>query len=672
LGWGAGSKDVVYAFEPSVQDLYTLSLSASFDSTLYVVTDCSDVASSCIVADDQHPTEESVDLWMYPGTTYFIIVDGYGNQSNVEGSYTLDVTPACVPQCKLKECGSDGCGGICGECEGFSVCNDQGLCESQEGNSCDTPFLIDSLPFSVESDSSDATNLMGAPYDACPDETAVRGPVSAEEVWAYTPSLSGVYTASLSSSFPAALYTLTDCALFTTDCFVEENPGPLVWYDVIPGCGWSYYDQGQCVGMSTGFLPNGETIELKSHLEAGTTYYYVVDGNSLNFNENGAYTLELEGPCTPQCEGKSCGSDGCGLSCGECSDDLICDDEDQCVTQEGNSCETPFVVADDVSLPVSYQGSTSDATNTYGKPYGQCPGETKKIGAGSRDEVYAFTPQEDGNYEISITSQFQGALYILNDCSEFISSCFFKETLGHDSWTAVVPGCGFSGETCLGAYIEDPEEPSGLLEVELIAGQTVYIVVDGQGGLYDTSGTYTLTIDRACDPQCEGKSCGDDGCGDVCGECPGGFICDEEGACIDITQTPGNTCDTALPVGDMPFLAAGDTTDNSHVYQGDGCLGVSGNLAASGAKDEVWVITPEQSGLYIIDISGQAEFDPIVYVVSDCSDESWTCLKGTADVTMDVALEAGTTYYIVVDGGSDPEDPPLVTEGSYVLEVSLP
>jgi hypothetical protein len=672
LGWGAGSKDVVYAFEPTAQDLYTLTLDATFDSTLYVVTDCQDVSGSCLAADDQHPTMETINVWMYPGTTYFIVVDGYGNQSNVEGPYSLSIASACVPHCKFKECGPDGCGGSCGECEGFSVCSDEGLCESQEGNSCDTPFLIGALPFSAEGDSSDSTNLMGVPYDACPDETAVRGPVSAEEVWSYTPTESGVYTALLDSTFPAVLYTLTDCAQFTTECFYEENPGALVWYNVHPECGWAHYEEGQCVGLGVGFLLSGEVIALKTYLEAETTYFYVVDGNALNSNQSGPYTLSLDGPCIPQCDGKACGADGCGLTCGECSNDMLCDENQQCVTQEGNSCDEAFVIPEDVTLPVVYEGSTADATNTYGKPYGGCPDENKKIGAGSRDEVYAFTPVEDGTYEMTIEAQFQGALYVLNDCSEFLSECFYKETLGHDSWTGVVQGCGFMSETCLAAFIVDPEEPEGLLSVELVAGETVYIVVDGLGGLYDTFGSYALTIERACDPQCEGKQCGDDGCGDVCGVCPGGFICDDTNVCIDVTQTPGNSCETALLVESIPFLAAGDTSDNSDVYIGDNCTSVSVAAVAEGARDEVWIFTPEQSGLYLVDISGQDGFEPIVYVVSDCSDEGWNCLKGTNDVTMDIALDAGQAYFIIVDGGTDPDDPPPTTDGGYVLEVTLP
>jgi formylglycine-generating enzyme len=38
------------------------------------------------------------------------------------------VTPVCTPQCTGKQCGSDGCGGTCGECTGNEECNPSGIC----------------------------------------------------------------------------------------------------------------------------------------------------------------------------------------------------------------------------------------------------------------------------------------------------------------------------------------------------------------------------------------------------------------------------------------------------------------------------------------------------------------------------------------------------------------
>jgi hypothetical protein len=46
----------------------------------------------------------------------------------------------------------------------------------------------------------------------------------------------------------------------------------------------------------------------------------------------------------------------------------------------------------------------------------------------------------------------------------------------------------------------------------------------GGGGSKDTPG--------GCQPSCDGKACGSDGCGGSCGECGEGLVCGEESACI--------------------------------------------------------------------------------------------------------------------------------------------
>ena len=48
-------------------------------------------------------------------------------------------------------------------------------------------------------------------------------------------------------------------------------------------------------------------------------------------------------------------------------------------------------------------------------------------------------------------------------------------------------------------------------------------------------GTFGLVCESAscvsdCEPACDGKACGDDGCGGTCGTCPQGGSC-EDGAC---------------------------------------------------------------------------------------------------------------------------------------------
>ena len=68
----------------------------------------------------------------------------------------------------------------------------------------------------------------------------------------------------------------------------------------------------------------------------------------------------------------------------------------------------------------------------------------------------------------------------------------------------------------------------------------------------------------SCTPNCDGKQCGDDGCGGSCGNCPDGQTC-ENGICIPISCTNDTGCD-----------AEGIFCQNNAPYNctpgGDGCL----------------------------------------------------------------------------------------------------
>jgi hypothetical protein len=88
-----------------------------------------------------------------------------------------------------------------------------------------------------------------------------------------------------------------------------------------------------------------------------------------------------------------------------------------------------------------------------------------------------------------------------------------------------------------------------------------------------------------------------------------------------------------------------------------------------GAKDMAFSLTPATTGFYKIGVV--AEFKPALYVVTDCSRIDTTCL-GVADLDCGMScgqglmfrLDAGTTYYIIVDGDSAGQD------GVYTLFLS--
>ena len=638
-----------------MSDLYTISVLADFDTTIYVATDCSNIGGTCLAAADDAVSGEQLSMWLDASKSYYIFVDGYGNLSAPAGPYTFTVKPQCVPQCEGKTCGDDGCGDVCGECDKGTECSEEGICVGIPGDTCGAPFVIASAPASVDGDTSDASDIYAVPYDACPGETGIRGKLSNDEVWSFTPTASGVYTIDVTAWFSVSVYVLKDCTHFVETCFIEQDPGEFVWWEVTDEC---EYPGDACPGIASGYTIDMSTAKLPLWLEADETVFIVIDGNSFNQNLKGPYTLDISEPCTPQCDGKSCGPDGCGLTCGECDLGLLCSDVGACETLEGNTCETAFPIP---SLPFTVEGNTQDATNVYGLPKTGCPEQEEKAGAGSKDEVYVLTPEETALYDIKLESAFNSVVYVLKDCAIHLSTCFYKETLGYYSWVASTGGCQFgSSDACMGMmFTIDDDEP---LKVEMEAGVSYYIVVDGSGGLSDYSGAYTLSVEKACVPQCENKECGDDGCGEVCDTCPDGFECNAAFKCEDASNQDGNTCDTAWQVVTTPFLGAGDTTDDADIYQPNEC-----GKDVVGSKDEVWAFTPLKTGPYVITVKPDPPFETVFSVVKSCTGLTYECVIGTSAETISPSLQAGVTYHIIVDSNEDGSQ-----EGTYVITIKEP
>ena len=52
----------------------------------------------------------------------------------------------CIPECGDKECGGDGCGGICGECGAGEACSDKGSCEEPDDETENKAYVCGSCP----------------------------------------------------------------------------------------------------------------------------------------------------------------------------------------------------------------------------------------------------------------------------------------------------------------------------------------------------------------------------------------------------------------------------------------------------------------------------------------------------------------------------------------------
>ena len=218
-------------------------------------------------------------------------------------------------------------------------------------------------------------------------------------------------------------------------------------------------------------------------------------------------------------------------------------------------------------------------------------------------------------------------------------------------------GCDFDGAACA-AFGTDS------VAFDAAAGQKYYVTFDSYGT--GTPAELDVTV-TCCTASCEGKSCGDNGCGGTCGTCADGLYCTDQGACESPPDPSADTCDKAGAIGALPWTGTGTTAFNTDSYSyGTGACPGEASGWGDGAPDQAWMLTAGAAGLYTVTLAG--EFDSTLYLLTDCADADNTCLgadESSGDTeTVTVQLEAGQTVYIIVDGFGFDE------AGSYDLSVS--
>ena len=317
------------------------------------------------------------------------------------------------------------------------------------------------------------------------------------------------------------------------------------------------------------------------------------------------------------------------------------------VLKTGDTCDAPIVIGE---VPYTHTSDSTLFADSYDSGLG-CELE-EAVGGGKLDVVYQLTPDVTGLYTLQLPGSVTAptVIYVVTDCSDTGGSCV-----------------GYSGD--LASIFAD-----GTWEVSLEAGTTYFIILDG---LYDgDEGPYQFDIGAPCESSCDGKVCGDDGCGGSCGDCAEGSACTATGQCVEEGSIPGNTCDNAFVVDALPFEKAGDTAAASPTYQfevGD-CAGETGIAAGAASNDHVYAFQPSEAGTYVISLVASDDFDPTLWVTTDCSAAGASCLgaddligEGTTEV-LELTLDAGTTYFIIVDGYANNFN----EAGAYTLKVEAP
>ena len=191
--------------------------------------------------------------------------------------------------------------------------------------------------------------------------------------------------------------------------------------------------------------------------------------------------------CIPNCKGKLCGSDNCGGECGSCDDDIPCTKDKckygQCSHEEIKGCCDSHTDCDD-----GFDCTVDECMGLDDDGKGFCDSYFLEPHCGSPDDcspkvcqnidcvkcVCIWTPKEDCCIEDADCGQAAPCEYVKcigKKCMVFPADCSDDNPVSVDSCDPETGECKF------------------------------------------------------CWTECEGKECGDDGCGGSCGECPEGGIC---------------------------------------------------------------------------------------------------------------------------------------------------
>ena len=412
---------------------------------------------------------------------------------------------ACGAACGEGAPCSEACPGGCGACAGDGICLDDGSCyEAQcDGKEC-------------------GLDPMGLSCGTCPAGSECVDGIQ------ICMALPGGCVAKTEPGCDGCGCESCVCETYPTCC--TENWDLLCVTACIQGCG---QDCSACPAE-----PSCEGLECGAYC-----------GKSCGACPEGETCKDFQ-CCTPACDGKTCGPDGCGGSCGTCAGTDECGLEGQCL-----ACQ-----------PACDGKACGD--DGCGGTCGTCP-ETQICSAGSC--ALSHCKDRCGDLYVSCGPGCEcfcdKQCFDFNDCCDGVcqvcagdypeiccdSACNGKEC-GDD-------GCGGSCGSCGEGSICD-----GGLCASCVAQCANKACGDdscgGSCGSCAPGETCEAGVCKVCEPQCAGKACGDDGCGGVCGTCGAGLAC-EGGACVPDGSCGDIAWEGCCWDGDLYYCDQGELVEES-------------------------------------------------------------------------------------------------------------
>lgn len=209
----------------------------------------------------------------------------------------------CNPSCSKKVCGDDGCGGSCGTCGDGLACVVGACIVANQPGTCASPLSLLQPGETLLGDhtiTGDTNSGINQTVPQCNTASTAK-----ELVYVFTvPVGTTVGMDARMTGFDSVL------SLRDTECLN-------LW---------------KTIGCSDDAAPPGNYGSRVAVLLGPGTYYLLADGYSAAQQGPFTLTVHFAANCVPSCDGKYCGDDTCGGSCGACSASQICGTAGRCVT----------------------------------------------------------------------------------------------------------------------------------------------------------------------------------------------------------------------------------------------------------------------------------------------------------------------------------------------------
>ncbi|MBM4355323.1 MAG: hypothetical protein FJ109_16315 [Deltaproteobacteria bacterium] len=255
------------------------------------------------------------------------------------------------------------------------------------------------------------------------------------------------------------------------------------------------------------------------------------------------------GGCEPNCNGKTCGDNGCGGVCGQCAFNQVCQNG-WCVGSCTPNCGGKQCGDDGCGGSCGFCQNNFSCVNGVCQPNCQPNCSGKQCGA-------------DGCGGQCGTCNFGEFCTAAGVCQPECTKMCGGKQCGDDGCGGKCGSCGF-GMQC---------DPAGQCVPECKKQcQGKDCGDDGCGALCGQCipgwECVAGVCQEECKPSCVNKECGPNGCGGQCGSCGFGQLCTVEGFCVDEDEADGY----------QVLLPDGGTSGEGDAWDGD----VGGNGSGSG------------------------------------------------------------------------------------------